>query len=106
MGRDLIVELGIDKHLGIENLKDIVMCNDIIGIWSQLKMRDEYPFSKLEKETIFKIREMLEMDIDSYSVYKYGLYVSSVVGSIKGLVIKRLMIYIVIWLYIQERILK
>lgn len=90
MGRDLIVELGIDKHLGIENLKDIVMCNDIIGIWSQLKMRDEYPFSKLEKETIFKIREMLEMDIDSYSVYKYGLYVSSVVGSIKGISYKEI----------------
>lgn len=90
MGRDLIVELGIDKHLGIENLKDIVMCDDIIGIWSQLKMRDEYPFSKLEKETIFKIREMLEMDIDSYSVYKYGLYVSSVVGSIKGISYKEI----------------
>lgn len=90
MGRDLIVELGIDKHLGIENLKDIVMCDDIIGIWSQLKMRDEYPFSKLEKETIFKIREMLEMDIDSYSIYKYGLYVSSVVGSIKGISYKEI----------------
>lgn len=90
MGRDLIVELGIDNHLGIENLKDVVMCNDIIGIWSQLKMRDEYPFSKLEKETIFKIREMLEMDIDSYSVYKYGLYVSSVVGSIKGISYKEI----------------
>lgn len=90
MGRDLIVELGIDKHLGIDNLKDIVMCDDIIGIWSQLKMRDEYPFSKLEKETIFKIREMLEMDIDSYSVYKYGLYVSSVVGFIKGISYKEI----------------
>ena len=52
MGRDLIVELGIDKHLGIENLKDIVMCDDIIGIWSQLEVDEEYPFSKVEKEMI------------------------------------------------------
>ena len=42
--------------------------------------------SKIDtKEIINKIREMLELDIDKFSVYKYGLYVSTVVGSIRGI---------------------
>ena len=32
-----------------------------------------------------KIRELLELDIyDKYNIYKYGLYVSTVVAQIKG----------------------
>ena len=84
-GRKLLIELGLDKHLGLGNLSEIILCDDIIGIWSQLKLDFEYPFSKNEKETIAKIKEMLELDINIESVYKYGLYISTVVGSIKGI---------------------
>jgi len=84
-GRKLILGLGLDKYLGLDNLNDIVMCDDIIGIWSQLELSEDYPFSKVEKETISLVREMLNRDIDKFSVYKYGLYVSTVVGSIKGI---------------------
>ena len=66
------------------------MCDDIVGIWSQLDFGEDYTFSKLEKNTIKDIREMLEYDIDKYSVYKYGLYVSTVVGSIKGISYKEI----------------
>ena len=34
---------------------------------------------------IKKIREMIVLGIDKYNVYKYGLYVSSVVGSINNI---------------------
>lgn len=81
--RDLLISLKIDKYLGIKNLDKIVMCDDIIGIWSQLELEEEYPMSKSEKDIIKKIRSMLDVDIDNYNVYKYGLYVSTVVGSIK-----------------------
>jgi len=83
--RELIISLGLDKHLGIKNLDNIVMCDDIIGIWSQLELEDDYPWLKSEKELIKKIREMLKIEIDRFSIYKYGLYVSTVVGSIKGI---------------------
>ena len=89
-GRKLILEFGLDKYLGIRNLENVVMCDDIIGIWSQLDFDDDYTFSKLEKNTINEIREMLEYDIDKYSVYRYGLYVSTVVGSIKGISYKEI----------------
>lgn len=85
LGRRLLIDLNLDKYLGIDNLQDIVMCDDIIGIWSQLKLSINYPFTKLEKESMNKITKMLTTDISSYNIYKYGLYTSTVVGSIKGI---------------------
>ena len=84
-GRELIISLGLEKYLGLNNLKDIVMCDDIIGIWSQLTPEYDYPFSKVEKENIAKVKEMLKLGINKLTVYKYGLYVASVVASIKGI---------------------
>lgn len=83
--RRLILDSGIDKYLEIDNLSEIVMCDDIIGIWSQLEISDNYPFSRVEKEMIKNIRRMIKLEIDDYTIYKYGLYVSTVVGSIKGI---------------------
>ena len=88
--RDLLLEYGIDKYLGIKNLDKIVMCDDIIGIWSQLEFDEDYPHSKSEKELIKNIKKMLEEDINDFSIYKYGLYVSTVVGSIKGVSYKKI----------------
>ena len=89
-GRELILELKLDKYLGLYNLDNIVMCDDIIGIWSQLDIDSGYIFSKNEKIMIKNIRKMLSLDLDNYTVYKYGLYVSTVVGSIKGISYKKI----------------
>ena len=88
--RKLLLDFGLDIYLGLKNINDIVMCDDIIGIWSQLEFEDDYPMSKSEKELIKNIRDMLCLDIDNFSVYKYGLYVSTVVGSIKGISYKKI----------------
>lgn len=90
VSRDMLIRYGLDKYLGINNLSDIVLCDDIIGIWSQLNLSYEYPFTKTEKEHMKKIKLMLDVDVDNYNVYKYGLYVSSVVGSIKGISYKKI----------------
>ena len=89
-GRNLLLELGIDKYLELNNLKDIVLCDDIIGIWSQIDSDCEYPFTKLEKENMYKVRCMLKEGIDKLTIYKYGLYISSVAGSIKGVSYKEI----------------
>ena len=90
LAREMLIKYGLDKQLGINNLSDIVLCDDIIGIWSQLDLSIEYPFTKTEKEQMKKIKEMLELDINNYSIYKYGLYTSNVVGSIKGISYKKI----------------
>ena len=64
-GRDLIIELELDKYLGLDNLREIELCDDIIGIWSQLHISVDYLFSKVEKDNINKIRLMLNEDIDA-----------------------------------------
>ena len=81
-GVKLLLELNLDKYLGLDNLEHIVLCDDIIGIWSQINNSDNYIFTKNEIDNIRKIREMLNIGINKYTVYKYGLYVSFVVGSI------------------------
>lgn len=88
--KKLLIEMGIDKCLGIKNMDSVVMCDDIIGIWSQLELEEELPMTKSEKELIKKIKEMLKLEINNYNVYKYGLYVSTVVGSIKGISYKKI----------------
>jgi len=84
-GRNLLLELKLDKYLEISNLKDITLCDDIIGIWSQLDVLNIYPFTKIEKDNINNIKELLNYkEIDVYTLYKYGLYLSTVVYDIKN----------------------
>ena len=90
VGRLLLISLGIDKQLGINNLADITLCDDIIGIWSQIDTNISYPFTRLEKDTIRKIRELLNKELDKMTIYRYGLYISTVVGSIKGISYKKI----------------
>ena len=49
-GRKLILDLNLTNVLGINNLHNIILCADLIGIWCQLEVEDIYPFTKVEKE--------------------------------------------------------
>lgn len=85
-GRDLLIELDLVSVLNINKLKDIVLCTDIIGIWCQLDVDDFFPFTKLEREQMKFLRELLEYEeLNNYMLYKYGLYLCSVYGDIKGI---------------------
>lgn len=85
-GVKLLIELGLDKELGLDNLNKIKYFDDLMGIWAQLGVDDIYKFSKNEKQIMGQIREVLELDsLEDFILYKYGLYVSSVVAGIKGI---------------------
>lgn len=90
-GIELILELKLDKYLDIPNLKNIKPCDNIIGIWAQLNVDNIYPWTKLEKNQMQQIRELLEKDIlDEYIVYKYGLYLTTIVADIQKISKKKL----------------
>ena len=56
-----------------------------------LNVVDKYPFNSNEKELITNINEaFLLNNLDPMALYKYGLYVNSVAGEIKGLDIKNI----------------
>lgn len=88
-GIELILELGLDKELEIENLNKVEVTSSLISIWSVLDVSDKYPFTNNEKDLISKINEAINFNnLDAMNLYKYGLYVNSVAGEIKGLNIK------------------
>jgi len=85
-GIKLLNELNLTNSLDINKLPNIVPCTDLIGIWCQLEVDDIYPFTKIEKEQMILLRELLNFDsIDNYLLYKYGLYLCTVYADIKGI---------------------
>lgn len=85
-GVKLLIELGLDKELELNNLSKITNFDDLMGIWAQLDVDNIYPFSKNEKEIINNIRKVIELDnLNPVVLYKYGLYINSIAAGIKGI---------------------
>lgn len=85
-GLSLIKDLGLDKYLELSNISSVVVTSSIIGIWAQLDVENIYKFSKNELEIIQKVKELLPKDIlDENNLYYYGLYITTIVGEIKGI---------------------
>ena len=85
-GISLIRELRLDEDLELSNLNKIVPTTYLMGIWAQVECVDKYSFNNTEKETIIKIKELLDKDIlDCNNLYTYGLYISTIVSEIKGI---------------------
>lgn len=84
-GISLLVELGLDVELELPRLRDVVYTDSLIAIWAVLDVLDLYPFTSNEKDLITNIQEAyLCKNLDALNLYKYGLYVSSVAGEMKG----------------------
>lgn len=85
-GISLLLEFNLDKELELERLKDIQNTDSLISVWSILNVVDTYPFTNAEKELIKNINKVLPLNnVDPMTLYKYGLYVNSVAGAIKGI---------------------
>ena len=78
-GVSLIRELGLDVELEIYNINDIKLSSDLVGIWASLEVSEKYPFTRVEKELISKIKYVSKLNkFDNYTLYKYGPYVNGV----------------------------
>lgn len=85
-GISLIKELELYPYLDLKNIDKLVLTTSLVGIWAQLDVLDIYPFSNNEKQMIKQIYELLKLDITDVDVmYKYDLYLLTLVGEIKGL---------------------
>ena len=83
-GIDILVELGLDKELELDFSKCIYN-TDLIGIWASIGVNGNYPFTKNEKDLIEKIRLVRDMNnLDPVVLFKYGLYVNIIAGSLNG----------------------
>ncbi len=81
-GLRLLKEFSLCEILGI-TYTNVVYTSDVCGMWAQMKINDNLPFTKSEKENIVKIREILDLKVIHPEVlYKYGLYLSLIAGEI------------------------
>lgn len=89
-GLDYLRRLGFLEYLGIEYDK-IVNVTDICGMYSQLIIKKDYPFTKEERELIGNIKKIVAYgSVDNEILFEYGLYTSLVAGSILGIKIKEI----------------
>lgn len=85
-GIKLLCYFHLDEYLEIPNLSKIKITSDILGIYAQLDVISKYPFTKIEKDVILVVNELVKSKkIGKYEVYKYGLYNSSIASEILGI---------------------
>lgn len=92
-GLKLLMDLELADVLEISNLEKAFnsKTTSSIAVWSILNVTEKYPFNKNELELIKDINEVMNLNnLDPMALYKYGLYVNSVAGEIKGLDIKNI----------------
>ncbi len=84
-GLDFIKEISVDKELEIKYDK-VIKTDDLLGMWAQITYSDNYPFTVKEKETIKKIKEIINYGkIDANILFKYDLYHAYIAGDILGI---------------------
>lgn len=85
-GIKLIADLKLDKYLELENVHQVKMTSSSLGIWAQLGDLNKYKFSNHERKIIENIKYLKDTDIlDNRNLYKFGLYISTIAGEIKGI---------------------
>jgi tRNA nucleotidyltransferase (CCA-adding enzyme) len=82
-GIDLIRKYGLDRFLNID-ISDVVIVDDLCGMWAQVVIDDSYNFSKSDRYKIFKIKDLINVPFELYDLYLYGLDIFKVVSKIKG----------------------
>lgn len=85
-GFKLLEELGITKILGINNYENIVPVKNLEGMYAQIRINYDLPFTKVEKENIDNIKKILkESEITKKTIYTYGLYLCLIAAEIKSI---------------------
>lgn len=82
-GIKLLKELDLVKYLELSNVDNLVITPSLIGIWSQLDVKDIYNFTNQDKKIINDLNELKNKDLyDKKVLYKYGLYTCSIAAEI------------------------
>ncbi len=82
-GLNLLKDLGILNLLKISNWEKITPVKSLEGMYAQLTIGYPIPFSKVEKNNLSALKEILKKGyVDKLVMYEYGLYLSQIAGEI------------------------
>lgn len=81
-GIELIKKYDLEKYLNI-NLNNLVLTQNINGIWAQILIDETYNFTKEEYKEINSIIKLKEKKYNIYDLYKYGPKILETVNEIK-----------------------
>lgn len=84
---DILKEYNLDKYLDI-NLENIKYYDNYILVWMNIDYLNRYIVSKKDKKLIKDITELHGLGLTMYNIYKYGLYISSLVAQLDNIDIK------------------
>lgn len=78
-------KLGVLKELGID-YKKLYNVPDYLGMYAQLSLPENYPFTKVEKHTIKELKNIIKYGkIDNIILYDKGLFLASLGGETLGI---------------------
>lgn len=82
-GLKLLEDLGITKLLNISDYESITPIKNLEGMYAQINIGYNLPFTKVEKNNINKIIKIItEKNITKETIYKYGLYLCELASEI------------------------
>ncbi len=82
-GISLIQKIGMEPYLGC-SFDSLVYVPDVVGMWSQVSIVEDYPFSKEEKRKMEILQSLLkESMITDFHLYRYGLYLCTLATQIR-----------------------
>ena len=85
-GLRLLKELDLIELLELQNINNVLLTKDPIGIWATITTNNNYSFTKNEKELMKEINELMNLNLnDNLVLYKYGLLPISVVCDLRKL---------------------
>ncbi len=81
---DLFDQYGIWQYLPIQKSK-MNYVPDLNGMWAQVNLTKQLPFTKMELRQINQIKEILKLNsIHAWTIYQYGLYPTSIAAKIQN----------------------
>ena len=84
-GIKILKKMNVLKYLDIK-YNHITYVDDICGMYAQLDINDNYPFTKMEMDNINTIRNIIKgKKINKEIIFYNGLYLSQVAGKILGI---------------------
>lgn len=75
----------LENYIGIKS-NEFTETSSVIGVWAQLEITVDFPFTKYEKKNIKEIKELLKnKKITKLDLYKKGELICAIAGEILGI---------------------